>query len=95
MDLFAVVENGMLCADYSAYLTVGGAFNYFVEAEIKRKPGLTNSTVAISVFRDASKAAPVDTIIQWAHTTAAPVPKYTQLMTQSHTYQLSAVGSPP
>ena len=93
MDMFAVVENGMESKEYEAYMTVGGAFNYFVVVDLKRKPGLTNSSVTITAYRDTSKAAPIDTIIQWAHTTAAPVPKYSQLMIQNNTYHLSAVGS--
>ena len=89
---YEVYENGQLVNNYQQYLLVDGAFDFFVKVDLKRKPGTTNSTISISTHTNSTKTAHVVSKVQWAHSTAAPVPKYTQLKITSHTHHLSPLG---
>jgi hypothetical protein len=65
MQNFCVIENGQLSNNFQEYIQVSGAFNYFVCIEIKRKPGTTNSSIAITPFSKPDRNLAIAAKYRW------------------------------
>ena len=65
MQNFCVIENGQLANTFQHYVEVSGSFNYFLCIEIKRKPGTTNSSIALTPFSRADRNIAIAAKYRW------------------------------
>jgi hypothetical protein len=65
MKNFCVNENNQPSASFQNFVKVSGQFNFYVCIDIQRKPGTTNSSIAITTFSKSDRTIAIGSKCKW------------------------------
>lgn len=64
---FQYIENGNKIQKLPSYMRVFGEYNYYVEVEVRRRPGLTDSQLIVTAYKKPDKKNFLRNQTRWLH----------------------------